>query len=96
MERFSSFETLDVWKESRKYKLRIYKLIKAWPVEEKYDLISQTRRAARSICANIAEGHGRYYYKENISFCRKSRGSLSELKNHLIDAFDCDYIDENI
>ena len=96
MEKFSSFENLEVWKESRKFKLMIYQLVQNWPKEEKYELVSQIRRAARSVCANISEGHGRFYYKENISFCRKSRGSLSESLNHLIDAFDCKCIDEKI
>lgn len=94
MANISGFETLDVWRESRRLKLKIYKLIKDWPLEEKFDLTSQTRRAARSIPANISEGHGRFYFKENIAFCRKSRGSLSELLNHLIDAVDSGYISD--
>jgi len=94
MANIGGFETLEVWREARKLKLKIYKLIKDWPIEEKFDLISQTKRAARSVPANISEGHGRFYYKENIAFCRKSRGSLSELPNHLIDASDSGYNSE--
>ena len=48
--------------------------------------------AARSISANIAEGHGRFTYKDQIHFCIQARGSLSETLNHLIDAYDCQYI----
>jgi four helix bundle protein len=88
MANIGGFETLEVWREARRLKLKIYKLIKTYAPEEKYELVSQTRRAARSIPANISEGHGRFYFKENIAFCRKSRGSLSELLNHLIDALD--------
>lgn len=97
MSHVGGFETLEVWRESRRLKLKVYQLIKKYPIDEKYELISQTRRAVRSVAANIAEGHGRYYFKENISFCRKSRGSLSELLNHLIDAVDSgDIDDENL
>jgi len=88
------FESLLVWKEARSLKLSIYQLVKSYPSAEKFDLISQTVRASRSVLANISEGHGRFYYKENISFCRKSRGSLSELLNHLIDAADSGFIDQ--
>jgi four helix bundle protein len=48
------------------------------------------RRAAVSVTNNIAEDHGRWYYKENIRFCCNSRGSIGEL----IDEFNT-CIDEN-
>jgi four helix bundle protein len=46
------------------------------------------------VTANIAEGNGRWYYKENIQFCRKSRGSLKEVLEHLIVSFDERYVNE--
>jgi four helix bundle protein len=49
-------------------------------------------RSSRSINANIAEGHGRYTYKDPIHFCIQARGSLSETYNHCIDAFDEKFI----
>jgi len=49
-------------------------------------------RSARNISANIAEGHGRFSYKDQLHFCIISRGSLTETLNHIIDAFDCKYI----
>jgi len=52
------------------------------------------RRASRSSTRNIAEGYGRYYYKENIQYCRQSRGSLYELIDDLITARDEGYIAE--
>ncbi len=51
-------------------------------------------RASRSVSANIAEGHGRYHFQENIQFCRQSRGSLYELLDHLTVALDEHYISE--
>jgi len=52
-------------------------------------------RASRSVTANIAEGHGRYHFQENIQFCRQARGSLYELIDHLYVAIDEKYIDNN-
>ena len=60
--------------------------------KEKYLLKSQIIRSSRSVTANIAEGHGRYYYKETIKFCRNTRGSLEETLEHLITSFDEEYI----
>jgi len=69
-------------------------LIKTLPDFEKYELVSQIRRASRSVTHNIAEGYGRYHYKENSQFCRVSRGSLYELLDQLLTAQDEGYIGE--
>ena len=87
-----NFTELDVWKKGRELKKEIEILSKTFPVEEKYRLTDQIIRSARSINANIAEGHGRFTYKDQLHFCIQARGSLSETLNHLIDAFDCTYI----
>jgi len=50
------------------------------------------RRAAVSVTANLAEGYGRFSYQENIQFCRQSRGSVYELRDHLTTALDAGYI----
>lgn len=92
MDKNSSFTTLEVWKRSRELKIKIFELIKQFPNEEKYRLSDQIVRSARSISANIAEGHGRFSYKDQLHFCIISRGSLTETLNHVIDAFDCKYI----
>jgi four helix bundle protein len=91
----TTFEELDCWKVSTELRRYLAKLIKTFPLEEKYGLISQIRRASRSVTNNIAEGFGRYHYKENVKFCRISRGSLSELVDHLIIARDEEYIDDS-
>ena len=51
-------------------------------------MTDQVKRSVRSINANIAEGHGRFTYPDQIHFCIMARGSLSETINHLIDALD--------
>lgn len=90
----SDFRNLDVYNIARELRKEIFELIKVFPSEERYQLSNQLLRAYRSITANIAEGYGRFHYKDNIRFCRLARGSLYETLEHLITAFDCNYIDE--
>jgi four helix bundle protein len=87
-----SFYDLEVWKKSRDLKKKISILVKTFPSEEKYRLNDQIIRSSRSVTANISEGYGKYTYKETKQFCIHSRGSLNETLNHLIDAFDEEYI----
>ena len=76
---YKSFEELDCWKACREVRKFVYELVKKYPKEELYGLVQDMRRAARSTTHNIAEGFGRYHFKENIQFCRHSRGSLHEI-----------------
>lgn len=73
------FEDLEVYRKARGFRQNIYRLLRKLPEEEKFALVPQMRRAAVSVTNNIAEGHGRYHYQENIQFLRHSRGSLEEL-----------------
>ena len=91
-EKNQSFTELDVWKKARMLNNELGELVKSFPIEEKYRLSDQIIRSSRSITANIAEGHGRFTYKDQLHFCIPARGSLSETLNHLIDALDCNYI----
>ena len=59
-----SFENLDVWQCARKFAVRIYSTTKSFPDDEKFGLISQMRRAAISICSNLAEGSAKHSGKE--------------------------------
>jgi four helix bundle protein len=87
-----SFTDLDVWKSARKLKIRIWNLVKNFPPEEKYRLCDQLIRSSRGVTSMIAEGHGKFTYKDKINYCIMGRGSLSETWNHLIDAIDSEYI----
>ena len=95
MVHFRSFEELEFWKTSRAFRIDVTNLAKTFPKEEKYRLVDQLIRASRSITANIAEGHGRFHYQENIQYCRMARGSLMEVLDHLIVAYDEKYITED-
>src|ERR1043165_3017186 len=92
-EPYQRFTELEVWKKARAFKVEIYGLVKQFPSEEKFRLTDQLIRSVRSIPTNISEGHGRFTYKDQLNFCVIARGSLSETYNHLIDAFDCGYIE---
>jgi len=72
----------------------ISKLAEGFPEHEKFSLTAQIKRSSRSITANIAEGYGRFHYKETIQFFRQSRGSLFETLDHLTTAIDEGYINE--
>lgn len=83
-----SFEDLECWKVCTEFRRFVSNTIKTFPKEERYELISQMKRASRSVTHNIAEGYGRFHYQENIQYCRQARGSLYELKDQFIVAFD--------
>ena len=93
---YQSFEELVVWQKARLLKNEIFQLVKTFPSEEKHKLTDQIIRSSRSISSQIAEGHGRRTNPDRLRFCVISRGSLSETLNHLIDAFDCNYISPEI
>lgn len=90
------FTSLEAWQKCRIVKLFFYKkILPHLPEDEKFNLAIQIRKAAVSTTSNISEGYGRYHYREGIQFFRISRGSLYELKDHLLSCYDFDYI-ENI
>jgi len=91
-ESFRSFEDLECWKTCTEVRRFITEMVKKYPKDEKYSLVDDMKRAARSTTHNIAEGFGRFHYQENVQFCRISRGSLYELIDQLITSQDDGYI----
>jgi four helix bundle protein len=75
----STFEDLQVYQVARDFRKTMYRVARELPEIEKFCLVSQIRRAALSLTNNIAEGHGRYHYLDQIRFTLHSRGSLEEL-----------------
>ena len=84
----ASFTELEVWKQSRRIRTWVSEITKSFPVEEKYRLTDQIIRSSCSIGNNLAEGHGRFHYQDNIRFCIMARGSLTETFDHLLIALD--------
>lgn len=89
-----SFEKLEVWKLGRKLSKEIYEITKYFPDDERFGLTSQIRRACISITSNIAEGSSRNSGKEQARFTEIAFGSLLEVLNQLIVAFDLEYLNE--
>ena len=87
-----TFQDLEVWKLGRSLRRKLYEIAKTLPAEERYNLAGQIRAAAISLTANLAEGFGRFHYKENAQFCRIARGSACEVQDHLLTCLDEGYI----
>jgi four helix bundle protein len=79
----STFEDLEVYQVAREFRKAMYRVAKQLPETEKFGLASQIRRAAVSLTNNIAEGHGRFHFLDQIKFMLQSRGSLEELIDDL-------------
>ncbi len=86
------FKRIQVWQKAHQLTLEIYKITTTFPQDERYGLVSQMRRAAVSIPANIAEGAGRDTQTELARFIHIASGSTSEIEYHLLLAHDLGYI----
>jgi four helix bundle protein len=80
---YQTFEDLDAYKIAREFRKAMYEVARKLPESEKFGLVSQVRRAAVSLTNNIAEGHGRFHYLDQIKFMLQARGSLEELLDDL-------------
>ena len=89
---YRSFENLEVYKAAREFRKAMYRVAKRLPDFEKFGLVSQIRRAAVSLTNNLAEGHGRFHFLDQIKFTLISRGSLEELIDDLNICADENYL----
>jgi four helix bundle protein len=88
-----TFQDLEVWKNSHAFVLGVYRLTKTFPADERFGLVSQFRRAAVSIPANIAEGFRKYTLADKARFFNTAEGSLEECRYYCILAQDLEYGD---
>jgi four helix bundle protein len=86
------FEKLRVWQNARELVKSVYRMTKAYPLNEVYGLTSQTNRAAVSVAANLAEGSSRTSRKDQAHFSQIAYGSLMELACLLIVAVDLEIL----
>ncbi len=87
-----NFYDLRVWQDAHQLTLDVYRITKKYPSEERFGLTAQMRSSAASTPANIAEGFGRFHYKDKVRFYLQARASAVELQNHLILSQDLEYI----
>jgi four helix bundle protein len=87
-----SYRDLLVWQKSMDLVVACYKLAKELPQDELYGLVSQIRRAAVYVPANIAEGHGRRQLGDYLRHLSIASGSLTELETHLLIAVRLNYL----
>src|SRR5439155_22997658 len=92
-DKFRTFEDLEVYQVAREFRKKMYAVTRQLPDFEKFDLASQIRRAAVSLTNNIAEGHGRYHFADQVRFFLGSRGSLQELVDDLNVCADENYLE---
>jgi four helix bundle protein len=88
------FYNLEIWKEANDLCVEIYKITEEFPKSERFGIIDQIRRASSSVGANIAEGFGRYHYKDKIKFYYNARGSVCEVQNFLFLSQELKYVDK--
>ena len=93
--RYQTFEDLEVYQVAREFRKMMYRVARRLPEEEKFALANQIRRAAVSLTNNIAEGHGRFHFLEQIKFMLQARGSLEELLDDLNVCTDENYLPED-
>lgn len=92
LEVLKNYRDLDLWKRAHAVVSEVYRLTNFFPRNEQFGVVSQLRRAAFSIPANIAEGYGRRSTKELIPFLAIANGSLEELRCFLLLSKDLRYL----
>jgi four helix bundle protein len=86
-----SYRDLTVWQKAHGLVLDIYRITNSFPNEEKFGLISQIRRAAVSVPANIVEGFRRKGKRDKVNFYNYAQSSLDELEYEMFLAQDLKY-----
>jgi four helix bundle protein len=90
------FRQLEAWQEGHRLVLMVYQVTRAYPSDERFGLISQMRRAAVSIAANVAEGFKRRGIQDKTRFYNISEASLEELKYYFLLSKDLEYISSDL
>jgi len=90
--RIRSYRDLQVWQKAMALVVESYRLAKLLPKSETYGLISQIQRAAVSVPANIAEGHGREHLGDYLRHLSVANGSLMELETHFLISVELEFL----
>ena len=96
MEHISSYKELRVYQKAMAAAMRIFELTKHFPIEERYSLIDQIRRASRSVCSNIGEAwRKRRYPAHFVSKLSDSEGEAEETRVWLEFSWRCGYMSKS-
>lgn len=90
----NDFTKMSVWQLAFDLLLRVYKITKTFPTDERFGLVSDMRRSANSVAHNIAEGFGRFEQKDESRFYKISRGSAFELISQILVCTALSYIEK--
>ncbi|MFN8710381.1 MAG: four helix bundle protein [Planctomyces sp.] len=90
----NSYRDLEVWQKGMDLVVACYEAAKSFPADERFGLTTQLQRAAVSVPANIAEGHGRDHTKEFLNHLSIAYGSLMEVETHIQIAQRLEYVAE--
>jgi len=90
------FTKIAAWGRAHDLLLAVERATTGYPSAERYELVRQTTRAARSVGANIAEGAGRRTASDFARFVRMAAGSCNEVENHLIVGRDLGFLSDDM
>lgn len=96
MSTIKKIEDFQVWVESMRLSRLLQEVIDLLPKSEEYNIKKHLSEGRRNIPANIAEGFGRFYYKESVQFYRIAQGSLNEAKTDIYLCYMGKHIDKEL
>ena len=88
------FQRVIAWQRAHDFVLKVYRVTRSFPDDERFGLTSQFRRAAMSIEANIAEGYKKLSKADKLRFLNISQGSMEECRDYIILSYDLGYVNE--
>jgi four helix bundle protein len=88
-----NYRDIRAWQYAHRVVLRVYAVTETFPASERFGLVSQTRRAAVSVPANIAEGSKRLFKRDYVRFLNVAEASLREVDYYLVLARDLRFVD---
>ncbi len=95
MKHYKKFYQTELWQEGYEIQKKVFELATLFPKEEKYGLTSQVNRSSNSVIANLAEEHGRFYFKDKVRVLYIVRCEIQETQSHLIVAVGRGYINDS-
>ncbi|OUC08481.1 30S ribosomal protein S23 [Litorilinea aerophila] len=97
MAKIRDHRELVVWQKAMDAAMQVFEVTRAFPLEERYSLTDQMRRASRSVAAQIAEGwRGRRYRAAFINKLSEAEGEAAEMQTHIEIARRCGYLSDPV